>query len=818
MVTSMEWIRAYVPGLNCTDQEFYDRMTLSGTKVEGWKRLDKNLDRIVVGQVLSMEKHPDSDHLWICQVDAGSEKIQIVTGAQNLKTGDLVPTVLDGGRVAGSVHDEGPLPENGIKIKAGKLRGVESYGMMCGIEELGSDRNAYPDAPENGIYVFPEGSVKPGDDAVEALGMHDSVFEYEITNNRVDCYSMLGIAREAAVTFDLPFKPPVVEVQESREKTADYISVDVQAPDLCRRYCARVCTGIRIAPSPEWMQRRLRNSGIRPINNLVDITNYIMLEYGQPMHAYDLDTVSGHKIIVRRAKDGDVFRTLDGQDRNVDSNTLMICDAEKEIGIAGIMGGENSMITDHVKTVLFEAATFDGTNIRKASRRIGLQTDASGIFTKGLDPVNAKEAIDRACQLMNELGCGSAAQGTVDVCQPIPAERRIKFEPDVINRYLGTDIAADKMLEIFRKEELGFDKETKEVVVPSFRQDLKAMCDLSEEVARFSGYDNVPSTLPESAATIGGLSLKLRADETARNVAESNGFSEAMTYSFESPKVFDKLLYPADAPERKAIRISNPLGEDFSIMRTTPLAGMLTSLSTNYNRRNKDVRLYELAGIYLPKQELPITDYADERVILTLGMYGEGDFYELKGVVEDLFTALGITKAGDVAKGRNRVTLDPKSGKPFFHPGRQADILFEDKCYGCIGEIHPTVAANFDIEERVCAAMIDMTALLPLVSYDHHYDGIAKFPAVSRDISMVVPTGVSAGDIENVISQRGGKILESFHLFDIYEGAQILKGFKSMAYSITFRDREKTLQDEEVNTAMKKILNGLQGLGIELRS
>jgi phenylalanyl-tRNA synthetase beta chain len=814
----MEWIRAYVPGLNCTDQEFYDRMTLSGTKVEGWKRLDKNLDRIVVGQVLSMEKHPDSDHLWICQVDAGSEKIQIVTGAQNLKTGDLVPTVLDGGRVAGSVHDEGPLPENGIKIKAGKLRGVESYGMMCGIEELGSDRNAYPDAPENGIYVFPEGSVKPGDDAVEALGMHDSVFEYEITNNRVDCYSMLGIAREAAVTFDLPFKPPVVEVQESQEKTADYISVDVQAPDLCRRYCARVCTGIRIAPSPEWMQRRLRNSGIRPINNLVDITNYIMLEYGQPMHAYDLDTVSGHKIIVRRAKDGDVFRTLDGQDRNVDSNTLMICDAEKEIGIAGIMGGENSMITDHVKTVLFEAATFDGTNIRKASRRIGLQTDASGIFTKGLDPVNAKEAIDRACQLMNELGCGSAAQGTVDVCQPIPAERRIKFEPDVINRYLGTDIAADKMLEIFRKEELGFDKETKEVVVPSFRQDLKAMCDLSEEVARFSGYDNVPSTLPESAATIGGLSLKLRADETARNVAESNGFSEAMTYSFESPKVFDKLLYPADAPERKAIRISNPLGEDFSIMRTTPLAGMLTSLSTNYNRRNKDVRLYELAGIYLPKQELPITDYADERVILTLGMYGEGDFYELKGVVEDLFTALGITKAGDVAKGRNRVTLDPKSGKPFFHPGRQADILFEDKCYGCIGEIHPTVAANFDIEERVCAAMIDMTALLPLVSYDHHYDGIAKFPAVSRDISMVVPTGVSAGDIENVISQRGGKILESFHLFDIYEGAQILKGFKSMAYSITFRDREKTLQDEEVNTAMKKILNGLQGLGIELRS
>ena len=814
----MEWIRAYVPGLNCTDQEFYDRMTLSGTKVEGWKRLDKNLEKIVVGQIISMEKHPDADHLWICQVDVGSEKIQIVTGAQNLKTGDMVPTVLDGGHVAGSVHDEGPLPENGIRIKAGKLRGVESCGMMCGIEELGSDRNAYPDAPENGIYVFPEGSVKPGDDAVEALGMHDSVFEYEITNNRVDCYSMLGIAREAAVTFDLPFQPPAVEVQESQAKTADYISVDVQAPDLCRRYCARVCTGIRIAPSPEWMQRRLRNSGIRPINNLVDITNYIMLEYGQPMHAYDLDTVSGHKIIVRRAKDGDVFRTLDGQDRNVDSNTLMICDAEKEIGIAGIMGGENSMITDHVKTVLFEAATFDGTNIRKASRRIGLQTDASGIFTKGLDPVNAKEAIDRACQLMNELGCGSAAQGTVDVCQPIPACRRIRFEPDVINRYLGTAIAADKMLEIFRKEELGFDEETQEIVVPSFRQDLKAMCDLSEEVARFSGYDNVPSTLPKSAATIGGLSLKLRADETARTIAESNGFSEAMTYSFESPKVFDKLLYPADAPERRAIRISNPLGEDFSIMRTTPLAGMLTSLSTNFNRRNKDVRLYELAGIYLPKQELPITDYADERVILTLGMYGEGDFYELKGVVEDLFTALGITNAGDVAKGRNRVTLDPKSGKPFFHPGRQADILFEDKCYGCIGEIHPTVAANFDIEERVCAAMIDMTALLPLVSYDHHYDGIAKFPAVSRDISMVVPTGVSAGDIENVISQRGGKILESFHLFDIYEGAQILKGFKSMAYSITFRDREKTLQDEEVNTAMKKILNGLQGLGIELRS
>jgi phenylalanyl-tRNA synthetase beta chain len=817
----MEWLRAYVPDLKCTDQEYYDRMTLSGTKVEGWKRLDKNLRNIVTGRILEMEKHPDSDHLWVCSVDTGSEALQIVTGAQNLKKGDLVPVVLDGGCVAGSVHDAGPMPENGIEIKAGKLRGVESYGMMCGIEELGSDRNAFPDAPENGVYVFQDPSLKPGMDAVEVLGLRDSVFEYEITNNRVDCYSILGIAREASATFGCAFKAPFVRFTEGQQKTADLIRVEVQAPDLCRRYCARVCTDVKIAPSPEWMQRRLRNSGIRPINNLVDITNYVMLEYGQPMHAYDLDTVEGSRIIVRRASDGDVFRTLDGQERKVDHDTLMICDAKKEIGIAGIMGGENSMITPDVKTVLFEAATFDGTNIRKASKRIGLQTDASNIFSKGLDPVNAEAAIERACSLMAELGCGTPAAGVVDVCQPIPALRRIKLEPDKINAYLGTSISRETMITVLKQEEVGFDEASGEVVVPSFRQDLKAMCDIAEEVARFTGYDNVPSTLPQSAATIGGLSLKLRVDEIARDVSEHSGFSEAMTYSFESPKVFDKLLLPADAPERKAIRISNPLGEDFSIMRTMPLNGILTSLSVNYNRRSKDVRLYELTGIYLAKGDLPITDYADEREMLTLGMYGEGDFFDLKGVVEDLFMKLGITREQEIRRGKNRVTFTPGTAgalRPYLHPGRQAEILFEGKNYGYIGELHPDAAAAYDIEERVTIAAVDMTALLPLVSFEKHYEGLAKFPAVSRDISMVVPTGVSAGEIENIISQRGGKILESFRLFDIYEGAQIKAGTKSMAYTLTFRDRTKTLLDEEVGAAMKKILNGLEGLGIELRS
>lgn len=806
MNTSLSWIKAYVPELDCTDQEYRDAMTLSGTKVEGFSRLDNNLEKIVVGRIDRIERHPDADKLIVCQVNIGAETVQIVTGAPNVKEGDFVPVVLDGGKVAGG-HDGGPLPEDGIRIKAGKLRGIESCGMMCAIEELGSSRDLYPEAPQDGVYVFQK-QVTPGTDAVAELGLHDAVVEYEITSNRVDCYSVLGIAREAAATFRKPFHPPVVTVRGNNEDVNDYISVEVKDTDLCTRYCARVCRNIKIAPSPEWMQRRLASCGIRPINNLVDITNYVMMEYGQPMHAYDLDTIAGNKIVVRRAKDGDTFQTLDGQLRKLDSEILMICDAEKEIGLAGIMGGENSKITENVTTVLFEAATFNGANIRKSAKRVGLRTDASGIFEKGLDPRNAEAAINRACQLIEEMDCGEVVGGIVDVKEPFAEPKQIAFEPERINKFLGTEISKEEMLEIFGRLELSYDEKTNLITAPSFRQDIECFADIAEEVARFYGYDKIPTTLPTGEATTGKLSFKLRIEEKARDVAEYCGFSQGMCYSFESPKVFDKLLIPADSALRSAITIANPLGEDFSIMRTISLNGILTSLAANYNRRNKNVRLYELGNIYIP-QSLPVEDYPDERMQFTLGMYGDGDFFAMKGVVEEFLVSIGM---------KSKPKYDPNAGKPFLHPGRQALIRYKDAVIGYLGEVHPEVADNYDIDTKVYVAVLDMPELLPYASFDRKYEGIAKYPAVSRDISMVVPKEVLVGDIEQVIEQRGGKILEEYELFDIYEGAQIKAGFKSVAYSITFRAKDRTLEESDVAGAMKKILNGLEGLGIELRA
>lgn len=805
MNTALSWIKAYVPNLDCTDQEYCDAMTLSGTKVEGYERLDKNLERIVVGQIEKIEKHPDADKLIICQVNVGAETVQIVTGAPNVKEGDKVPVVLDGGKVAGG-HDGGPLPEEGIVIKAGKLRGIPSNGMMCSIEELGSSRDFYPEAPEYGIYIFPE-STEVGADAIEELGLHDTVFEYEITSNRVDCYSVVGVAREAAATFHTNFQPPVVSVKGNDEDVNDYIRVRVEDADLCPRYCARVVKNIKLGPSPKWMQRRLAASGIRPINNLVDITNYVMEEYGQPMHAYDLDTIAGREIIVRRAKDGDEFETLDGQMRKMDSDVLMICDAEKEIGLAGIMGGENSKITDEVKTVLFEAATFNGPNIRKSAKRVGLRTDASGKFEKGLDPRNAEEAINRACQLIEELGCGEVVGGMVDVKEPLKPLVELPFEPDRYNALLGTDIAPEEMIKIFEKIDLVYHKDTNTVTIPSFRQDLLGRADLAEEVARFYGYDKIPTSLPSGEATTGKLSYKLRIEQKARDIAEYCGFSQGMCYSFESPKVFYKLLLPEDDALRKTVTISNPLGEDFSVMRTISLNGMLTSLATNYNRRNKDVKLYELGNIYLPKS-VPVTELPDERMQFTLGFYGEGDFFTMKGVIEEFFEGVGMRKTPE---------YDPKAGKPFLHPGRQANILYDGCVVGYLGEVHPEVCDNYGLGTRAYVAVLDMPSVEGFTTFDRKYEGIAKFPAVKRDISMVVPKEILVGQIEAVIRQRSGKILESLELFDIYEGDQIKEGYKSVAYSITFRAKDRTLEENDINSVMKKILNGLNGMGIELR-
>ena len=805
MNTSLSWIKTYVPDLDVTAQEYTDAMTLTGTKVEGFTELDADLDKIVIGQIDKIEKHPDADKLIICQVNIGTESVQIVTGAPNVKEGDKVPVVLDGGRVAGG-HD-GKMTPGGIKIKKGKLRGVESFGMMCSIEELGSTREMYPEAPEYGIYIFPEDAVV-GESAVKALGLDDVVFEYEITSNRVDCYGVLGIAREAAATFQKKFCPPIVEVKENDEKASDYVKVTVEDPELCPRYCARVVKNVKIGPSPKWMQRCLASNGIRPINNLVDITNYVMEEFGQPMHAYDLDTIANQEIVVRRAGKDEKFVTLDGQERIMDENVLMICDGEKAVGIAGIMGGENSMITDDVKTVLFEAACFDGTSIRLSSKRIGLRTDASGKFEKGLDPNNAQAAIDRACQLMEELGAGEVVGGMVDVCSETREPSRVKFEPEKINKLLGTSLTKEEMIDYLGRVELAYDEKTDEIVAPTFRQDIHCNADVAEEVARFYGYDKIPMTLPTGEATTGKLPFKLRIQEVARDIAEYCGFSEGMSYSFESPKVFDKLCIPEDSDLRKVITISNPLGEDYSIMRTSTLNGMLASLSTNYNRRNKDVRLYELGNIYLPKS-LPVTELPDERTMFTLGMYGKGDFFDMKGVCEEFFEKIGMKK---------KVTYDPNSGKPFLHPGRQANMIYKGKVVGYLGEVHPAVADNYSIGEKAYIAVIDILDVLEFAGFNHKYTGIAKYPAVTRDLSLVVPHAVLAGQIEEIFDQRGGNILESYQLFDIYEGAQIEKGFKSMAYSLVFRAHDKTLGENEISAAMKKIMNGLNGLGIELRS
>ena len=809
MRTSLKWIKDLVPGIeDLTPQEYLDAMTLSGSKGEYYVELDKNLENIVIGQILKIEKHPDADKLVICQVNVGQEEpVQIVTGAPNVFEGAVVPVVLAGGKVAGG-HDGSTPPEEGIKIKKGKLRGVPSNGMMCSIEELGSSRDMYPDAPENGIYIFKNrDDIKPGDDAIKALGLDDAVIEYEITSNRVDCFSILGIAREAAVTFGKPFCPPVVEPTGNDEDVNDFISVEVNDTELCPRYTARVVKNIKVGPSPEWMQRRLAAQGIRPINNIVDITNYVMEEYGQPMHAYDLSTIAGQKIIVRRAEDNEKFVTLDGQERTLDSSMLMICDAEKPVGIAGIMGGENSMITDDVDAILFEAACFDGTNIRLSGKKLGMRTDAQSKFEKGLDPNNASAAIDRACQLIEVLGCGEVVGGMVDVYGKVKEPYEIPFQPERINRLLGTDLSAEQMLDYFKSLELEYDADRNVMIIPTFRQDLLGTADLAEEVARFYGYSNIPSTLPSGESTSGKVSFKHRVEDVAKETAEFCGFSEGMTFSFESPKVFDKLRLDADDPLRQAITIANPQGEDYSIMKTTPLNGMLVSLARNFNRRNKDVKLYEMAKIYLPKS-LPLTEYADERVQFTLGFYDEGDFFTMKGVVEEFLERAGM---------HDIVDYDPNAGKSFLHPGRQANIIYQGKVIGYMGEVHPEVCENYDMKTRAYIAVLDMPVITEMATFDRHFKGIAKHPAVNRDISMVVKKDILVGQIEKVIREKGGHHLESYHLFDIYEGSQIKPGYKSVAYSITFRANDRTLEEKDITAAMDKIIAGLEALGIELR-
>ena len=812
MNTPLSWIKEMVPGLDCTPAEYMDAMTLSGTKAESAQYFDKNLDKIVVGRINKIERHPDADKLVICQVqiDEDGKEIQIVTGAPNAFEGAVVPVVLDGGRVA--CDHSGNKPAEGFVIKAGKLRGVDSAGMMCSIDELGRDKTYYPEADEEGLYIFNKieggSELKLGSDALIPLGLRDALVEYEVTSNRVDCFGMEGIAREAAATFRKEFKPPVIKETGNNEKAEDYISVEIKDNELCKRYVARVVKNVKIAPSPLWMQRKLSAVGIRPINNIVDITNYVMTELSQPMHAYDIDTIEERKIVVERAANGEKFTTLDGVERELDDTVLLIKDGKKAVGIAGIMGGENSKINEGLNTVLLEAACFDGTNIRLSSKKIGLRTDASGKFEKGLHPETALLAMNRACTLIEEIGAGEVACGVVDVYPVKEGDREVEFDLDACNRLLGTNISLEEAREYFDRLGIKINDGLKSVVVPYFRQDLLRNADLAEELARFFGYDKIPTTLPSGESTAGGETFGMEIEGKARELAEQFGFCEGMTFSFESPKVFDRLLLPLDAKEREAIEIKNPLGEDYSIMRTQIINGMLTSLGTNSARRNKNVRLYEISNIYLAKK-LPLEDYPEEKKQFCLGMYGEGDFFVLKGVIEEFLYKVGMKKLP---------SYNADAGKTFLHPGRQAQIIYEDTVVGYFGEVHPLVQEAYGIAERTYVANIDLSVICKKANFTVKYEGIAKFPSVVRDISLVMDKSLTAGEIEKIIRSESGAILESLELFDIYEGERIGADKKSMAYSITFRNKEKTLEESEISAVMDKILKGLQTIGAVLRS
>ena len=812
MNTSLSWIKEMVPGLDCTPAEYMDAMTLSGTKAESAQYFDKNLDKIVVGRINKIERHPDADKLVICQVqiDEDGKEIQIVTGAPNAFEGAVVPVVLDGGRVA--CDHSGNKPGEGFVIKAGKLRGVDSAGMMCSIDELGRDKTYYPEADEEGLYIFNKieggSKLKLGSDALIPLGLRDALVEYEVTSNRVDCFGIEGIAREAAATFRKEFKPPVIKETGNNEKAEDYISVEIKDNELCKRYVARVVKNVKIAPSPLWMQRKLSAAGIRPINNIVDITNYVMTELSQPMHAYDIDTIDERKIVVERAANGEKFTTLDGVERELDDTVLLIKDGKKAVGIAGIMGGENSKINEGLNTVLLEAACFDGTNIRLSSKKIGLRTDASGKFEKGLHPETALLAMNRACTLIEEIGAGEVVGGVVDVYPVKEGDREVEFDLDACNRLLGTSISLDMAREYFDRLGIKINDDLKSVVVPYFRQDLLRNADLAEELARFFGYDKIPTTLPSGESTAGGETFGMEIEGKARELAEQFGFCEGMTFSFESPKVFDRLLLPLDAKEREAIEIKNPLGEDYSIMRTQIINGMLTSLGTNSARRNKNVRLYEISNIYLAKK-LPLEDYPEEKKQFCLGMYGEGDFFVLKGVIEEFLYKVGMKKLP---------SYNADAGKTFLHPGRQAEIIYEDTVVGYFGEVHPLVQEAYGIAERTYVANIDLSVICKKANFTVKYEGIAKFPSVVRDISLVMDKSLTAGEIEKIIRSESGAILESLELFDIYEGERIGADKKSMAYSITFRNKEKTLEESEISAVMDKILKGLQTIGAVLRS
>lgn len=795
MNVSLKWLKDYTD-INVSGPEYVSAMTMSGSNVDKMEVLGEEISGVVVGRILSIDQHPDADKLVVTKVDVGQEIIQVVTGANNITVGDLVPVALVGANLA-----------DGLKIKKGKLRGIESNGMMCSVEELGLERLYFPEAPEHGIYIFRE-AYELGTDVKPIFGLDDIHVEFEITSNRPDCFSVIGLARETAATLKTPFRYPEVSYNEVAGDINEHASVEVWDQDLCPRFVAKVLVDVKIQPSPKWMQDKLRSAGIRPINNLVDITNFVMEEMGQPMHAYDLEELKEGKIIVRRAKDNEKMMTLDGEERTLEDTMLVIAGLDEILGVAGVMGGEGSKVKDETGMILLEAANFRPESVRKTSKKLGLRTDASTKFEKHLDPNNAYLAMERACQLAEMIGAGRVLSGTIDINANTRQQKTVAYNPDHINRLLGTQIPEAEMVGYFKSLEFVVDEVNKTVTAPTFRFDIEREADLAEEVARLYGYDKLPVTLATGTPTVGKKNFTQRMEDLTRSVMEACGVNEAMTYSFESPKVFDKLLIEQGSSLRQAVTIDNPLGEDFSIMRTSTVNGMLQALGTNYAKRNEGVRLYEIGTIYEP-ESLPLTKLPKESSKLTLGMYGQCDFYDAKGVLETLFDAMSILEF---------VEFSPDLDLPFLHPGRKASILLGEEVIGYLGEVHPSAADNYGIDEKAYIAVVDMASLIGRASLDHRYKPVPKYPAVNRDVAMLIKDEVLVGSIEKVIKQRGGKLLESLVLFDVYKGAQIQEGHKSVAYALSFRAEDHTLSENEIQKVMTKILGGLEEeLGATLR-
>jgi phenylalanyl-tRNA synthetase beta chain len=794
MNISRKWLNEYVK-IDATDHEFDAAMTMSGTKVETTEVLSAEIRNVVVGKVLEIVRHQNSDHMWICQVDIGTDApVQIVTGAQNVKQGDLVPVAKHNSYLPGGVH-----------ITKGKLRGEMSNGMLCSLKELGLTKNDFPYAIEDGIFIIEEPDAYVGQDINQVIGTDDSVVEFEITNNRTDCYSIIGIAREAAATFNQPMTLHEPEVKGSEAGSLfDMLDVEVRDPDLCPRYTSRMVTNVKIGPSPKWLRQRLHALGVRPINNIVDITNYVMLEYGQPMHAFDYRYVGSGKIVVRRAQDGEVLTTLDGEEHTLTSKMLVIADEEKAIGLAGIMGGLNSEILYTTTTVVFESANFDGTCIRQTANALGMRTDASTKYEKNLNPLTTYPAVQRACELVELLGAGDVMDGVIDVIDYVPQPVTVAFEPDKINRHLGTDISREEMLEYLGR--LGFEAEGDSLHVPSWRTDIHYMADVAEEVARLYGYDRIPVTMFKGATAQGGYTKEQKHKNLIGTVCRGMGYSEILTYSFDSPTMFDMIRVPQDSPLRNVVKILNPLGEDTSIMRTTSLPCMLETLARNNNYRNKAAKLYELAKIYTPVdgEDLPRED-----VILTLGSYGEGeDFFSLKGEIETVLKCLNTHPHSVQAQKEN----------PSYHPGRCADLLVDGKVVGVFGQVHPLVAANYGIASEIYCAEINLTVLFTLLAPEALYTPLPRFPSVERDLALVCDESLTAAQVEQCIRSAGGNLLKKAKLFDLYRGKGIPEGKKSLAFSLELRSEERTLTDSDSEGVIQKVLEKLEKeLGAVLR-